>query len=81
MLSWISRTGYLIVALSLGLYLSDFLPVNFWENITGMLSSDDSIKYHKIVSSEGSGINPFYGAILGILLIALSKMYTFIRKN
>ena len=81
MLSWISRIGYLIIALSIGLYLSEFLPVDLWEKITSMLSSDDSIKYHKIVSSDGGGINSFYVAILGVLLVAFSKAYAFMRKN
>lgn len=62
-----------LIYVGLGLILG-LLPVNFWSEILDILKGRDSVKFYKVVPTEGTNSEIFFVTIIGITLIALSRI-------
>ena len=62
-----------LIYVGLGLILG-LLPVNFWSEIFDLLTGRDSVKFYKVVPTEGANHEMLFVTIIGIALIALSRI-------
>ena len=77
---WFVRTGCMLVAYSLLVFLSDFLPVDLWFAISNIFSSEKSDTYYKVVATESWETYEYPVLLIGVTLIAFGKIYVH-RKN
>lgn len=62
-----------LLYVSLGL-VAGLLPIDFWLYIIDLFIEQESDTFYKIVPSEGADYHVVLVAIIGIILIALSKI-------
>jgi hypothetical protein len=64
----------LLSILYAGLYLLGFIPVSIWQYVLDLFIDRDPNTFYKIVPTESAGIQALVACLVGIVLIAFSKL-------
>ena len=72
---WLAFIGVLLVLYAaMSLLLSDYLPVDLWDWFTELFSDKPS-RYYKVVPGEAGPSMGWPALILGVVFIALAKIF------
>jgi hypothetical protein len=64
---------FCLLYVSLGL-IAGLLPIDFWSYILDLFIEREPNTYYKVVPTEGANYQIFFFTLVGIALIALSKV-------
>jgi hypothetical protein len=80
---WITRTGYALIVIALLQLppLSDYLPIDFWRQLSQMFSSDTPAGYYKPVPDNGSDIWLYVLLVAGVVIVGFEKWFCRMKKD
>lgn len=72
---WSVRLGGALVIYSTLIYMTNFLPVDFWETLSNLFAAKDNHTFYKVVATEGRRSYALPTLFWGVGLIIIGKVY------